>query len=297
MPAGSHARTTAATAEIDVTLPERISAGEPASATVELRGGTTDREIEGLSAVFGYGPTGPTDRIVPVGRCRLAARFTVHAADHRVLGTRIKVPAATPPTLGNTRVRVGLATRGLAASRDTPNSGAFDSTGRARAPVHATDGGSAAVGGEGESLPADRADAALKWPADDDPTQAVDVRPGDRLGQVLDAVSALGFFLVAADPVARDSARGEGGPTTGPVQQLRFRPRWGPYADAGDLVLQPQPEPDHLTVGLAVIDSRARHPNGGSLVRPQKRLVVRDTDRRAVRADLRALLAALTDGS
>lgn len=289
MTSGTLARADAGLAGIDASLPQRIRAGGTASATVELWGGDSDEVVDGLTAVFGYGPSGPADRLITLARRPITDSFTIHAADHRILGTRVEVPPGLPVSLGNTRVRFGLrlttaeSSSGHRPAKQQPANQPDDTR------VPATDGGTAS------SLHA--------GPPALDATQPVEVRPGDRLVCVLDAVSALGFFLVGADPIAPGSVpRGtnpdasEPAQQGGPLQQLRFRPRWGPYEAAGDLFVHPVHRDSRLEVGLAVRATGERHPNGGGVVEPTEYLDVRDTDRQTVRGDLRTLLDELTDG-
>lgn len=289
MTSGTLARADGSLAGIDVSLPQRIRAGGTASATVELWGGGSDEVVDGLTAVFGYGPSGPADRLVTLARRPITDTFTIHAADHRVLGTTVEVPPGLPVSRGNTRVRFGLrlTTAESGAAPESEKRKPANRPGETRVP--ATDGGTASSPSAG--------------PPKLDATQPVEVRPGDRLGHVLDAVSALGFFLVAADPIAPGSVPSGTGPDAsdpaqqaGPRQQLRFRPRWGPYEEAGDLFVHPVHRDSRLEVGLAVRATGERHPNGGGAVEPTGYLDVRDTDRQTVRDDLRRLLEELTGG-
>ncbi len=128
-------------------------------------------------------------------------------------------------------------------------------------------------------------------------SRSIEMRPGDRLAQVLDAVSALGFFLVAAEPITdHDDVPGEGRTIAGrkpgsvPLQEIRFRPRWGPYATAGDLFLYPAPSASRLDVGIVLSEDQPPRGRDRRPVADRDRLTVRMTDRRAVRTDLRQLL-------
>lgn len=299
MTTGYLARTRIGTAAVDMSLPKSVTAGETVSATVELWGGTTDERAEGLAAVFGYGTSANTDPQRVAARVPLADPFTIPAADHRILGTRIEIPHRVPATLGDTRVRFGIAeSKGPdQPDVDTPESSPPDHESAAKTeqgPQHAPADRYDPVATDGGTTQSRWASLTIAGGA----SGSLEMRPGERLSQVLDAVSALGFFLVNARPLTDHDANpsatrsGPESRTTGakPLQEVRFRPRWGPFADAGDLFLYPAPAADRLDVGIVLADDQPPRGADRRPVADRDRLTVRTTGRRAVRTDLRQLL-------
>ena len=299
MTTGYLARTRIGTAAVDISIPETVTAGESVAATVELWGGTTDERAEGLAAVFGYGSSARTEHERVSARVPLADPFTIPAADHRVLGTEIQIPHRVPVTLGDTRVRFGI-------EEPSGPDGLSGEPSDAAPPDHES---TASPHRHSSPNPADREDAVAtdggksgtRWASltmAGRGTGSIQMRPGERLAQVLDAVSALGFFLVAAEPVADPDEEGAraGSQTQSrrrgsvPLQEIRFRPRWGPYATAGDLFLYPAPAADRLDIGVVLADDQPPREADRRPVADRDRLTVRQTGRRAVRADLRQLL-------
>lgn len=135
------------------------------------------------------------------------------------------------------------------------------------------------------------------------------VAPGERLAQLLNAASALGFFLVESTPVLLPTS------TSGPeredrsatateeesgrsiVQRFRFRPEWGPFEDVGDLYLRPVVHGDEDLVARVAIDEnpyemRSSTAEGKRSIEPGRQLRVGTTNDRAVRSDLERLLEA-----
>lgn len=127
------------------------------------------------------------------------------------------------------------------------------------------------------------------------PVTSVEIRPGDRLSNLFDALSVLGFFLESATPLPGPEAEtnGLGAEPPSPIQALEFSPRWGPYADLGPVVCDLAPTEERLEVGIRLTDGADESGGPESPDRPaghDGRLTIRDTDRYAVRADLEALL-------
>jgi len=286
MTTGYLARARIGTAAVDLTLPQRVTAGTAAAATVELWGGTTAEDVAGLALDFSVARSGNPPAARQVARVPIAGPFTIHAAEHRTVGTDIEIPRRLPATLGDTRVRLRISEPAAPEppDRSEDRSVSDEPTDQSAEPTPreevATDGG-------GSTSSRSRWAGAGIAGADG---RSVEIRPGDRLAQVLDAVSALGFFLVSAGPIENDPEHSRDGQGPRPLQEIRFRPRWGPYADAGDLFLYPVPVADRLDVGVALAGSD--HPRNGppQPVQDRDRLTVRETGRRAVRRDLRSVL-------
>lgn len=273
------ARAACGTAAVDLSLPESIQAGETIHATVELFGGALAESVNTLAVGFTVDPKprrpgGGFDVTIPI-----ASDITVHAAEHRVLDVPIAVPSELPSSIGATRSTVGLVAE---PSQPTSNrQSAAEPAVEMDAPL-ATDGGV----------------AEFEWaePAETGDIQPVTVHPDQQLGQVLDTVAALGFFLVSALPLPPAEGMGAAKESQGlPRQEFRFRPRWGPYEGAGDLYLYPEPAGEELQVGVGIHQTDAPDSTGPSPPAVQETLTVRNTDREAVRADLEAMLERLVD--
>lgn len=273
------ARAACGTAAVDLTLPTSLQAGETVRGTVELLGGARAERIEELAV--GFTTAGVQGRPAPRFHATvpIAADITVHAADHRVLDAPIPVPVALPTTLGGTGTSVGLVARpGQEPSAGRSTTDPPTETDQPLAP----DGGMA--GSEGVERPE-------TWGA-----QPVTVRPDQQLGQVLDAVAALGFFLVSAVPLPpAKTTEGDRESRELPRQEFRFRPRWGPYERAGDLYLYPAPAGDELRVDVGLGADGPTAPTDPSDLAVEAALTVRNTDRETVRADLEAMLERLIE--
>ena len=300
MTTGYLARARIGTAAVDLTLPQRVTAGTAAAATVELWGGTVAEVLAGLALDFSVARSASPRAARQVARVPIAGPFTIHAAEHRTVGTDIEIPHRLPATLGDTRVRLRISEpaapepadrsedrRASAEPTHQPAEPSDHPAEPADQPTEPTPREEVATDGGGSTSSRSRWAGAGIAGAEG---RSVEIRPGDRLAQVLDAVSALGFFLVSAGPIENDPEHSRDGQGPRPLQEIRFRPRWGPYADAGDLFLYPVPVADRLDVGVALAGSD--HPRDGppQPVQDRDRLTVRETGRRAVRRDLRSVL-------
>lgn len=285
------ATATCGTASIDLSLPTPLRPGTTTYATVELVGGTRAERVDGLDLVFESSSGAEEERWddeTPGGRKSVGVADTVRIApgEHRVLETEIAIPLSIPVSLGGTQVRVGLGSSEVAAAGSSgrrPPAG----SGAAEVPL-APDGGITTSRWTTATLSAG-------------PSRPVQIRPGERLAQVLDAVSALGFFLESATPMPGhiSGRQREAGPA--PIQEFQFRPRWGPFESEGDLFLYPIPSEDRLDVGVLLVDQEGVP--AGVEAAPERpldgtdRLTVRDTDPQSVRSDLRELLDRRVDGN
>lgn len=272
-------------AAIDLSLPAPVQAGTAVSATVEVLGGVDSQLVDGLDLVFEF--EGRDEDPHHVRReVEVAETVRIVPGEHRVLETVVDIPHSLPVTLGGTRGRVGL---------DSPAE-----------TIPTSDGRSPGAGIAQTSIPLvpDGGTAASRWTAATlaaAPPRSIEIRPGKRLAQVLDAVSALGFFLESAVPMPA-SRTGQPAAGVGPaIQEFEFSPRWGPYEAAGTLFLYPIPAADRLDVGVAFVDTDGR-PVGFEQGGPEEpladadRLTVRDSDPQTVRSDLQQLLDRRVSG-
>lgn len=92
-------------ATVDTKVPATVTAGETVDATVEVDGGDSDQEIEGIYfALETRYRTEEGHTTAVVDRHRLTDSFTVGAGEHRTFDARLEIPRETPITVGSTEV-------------------------------------------------------------------------------------------------------------------------------------------------------------------------------------------------
>jgi sporulation-control protein len=92
-------------ATVDTEVPERVQAGETVPATVEVDGGSSAQEIDGVYFALETRyrrDEGSSEAVI--GRFQLTDSFTIDAGAERTMDVDIEIPRWTPVTRGRTEV-------------------------------------------------------------------------------------------------------------------------------------------------------------------------------------------------
>ena len=92
-------------ATVDTKVPERVTAGETVSASVEIEGGSTDQEIDAIyfALMTRYRRDEGSSTAV-IDEFQLTDSFTIEAGGEQTMAVEIEIPVWTPITRGRTEV-------------------------------------------------------------------------------------------------------------------------------------------------------------------------------------------------